>query len=290
MANKLNGKWIKIFHTGTHKAMSGIEKTYTEEDLDKIVSLFSADAKPPVVIGHPKTDDPAYGWVGEVKRVGKALYAKLTDVVDEFAEVVLEKKMFQNRSSALNEDMSLRHVGFLGAVPPAVKGLGGLQFAESDAVDYFEDSDVSDEYADLIAEKETLQFELNASKEKEAALFADKQAAEAELSRIRMQRWSLDQKAFLNEQIAFGNILPAWEEPIMRTLEVLNSAQFVEENNEQVYCFADGKKANPVNTFVTFLKGLPKIMEFAEVAKKPDEKQAAPRSSVEIIVNEINKK
>ena len=37
----------------------------------------------------------------------------------------------------------MRHVGFLGAMPPAIKGLDGLQFAERDAVCFAETHAIS---------------------------------------------------------------------------------------------------------------------------------------------------
>lgn len=128
--------YCEIFRAGTHKAANGEEKTYTTADLDAIVNNFNADISAPIVIGHPKTNNPAYGWVDSVKREGEKLYASFKQVVPEFSEWV-NKGYYKNRSISLYPDMRLRHVGFLGAQPPAVKGLEEFQFSEEeDALTY----------------------------------------------------------------------------------------------------------------------------------------------------------
>ena len=58
----MNG--LEIFKAGIHTGMDGKQYTFTEEDVKASVeaydpALFSA----PLVVGHPKVEDPAYGWV-----------------------------------------------------------------------------------------------------------------------------------------------------------------------------------------------------------------------------------
>jgi hypothetical protein len=43
---------------------------------------------------------------------------------------VVKQGLFKKRSVSLYPDMTLRHVGFLGAVPPSIKGLADIQFKE----------------------------------------------------------------------------------------------------------------------------------------------------------------
>ena len=115
--------WIEVFKTGTHTDSSGNERTWSQSDLDKIVASYSAQNEMvPVVLGHPKTDDPAYGWVSAIKREGDILLAKFERLCPEFINWV-EKGLYRNISIALGADLSLRHIGFLGAAAPAVKGL-----------------------------------------------------------------------------------------------------------------------------------------------------------------------
>jgi hypothetical protein len=127
--------WIQIFKTGKHTDSKGDTRNWKESDLDAIVAKYNPAAhQAPVVIGHPKDNDPAFGWVEEVKRDGQVLMARLGDLVPEFVEAV-KKGLYKKRSVSLYPDLSLRHVGFLGAMPPAVKGLADFKFsAEPQAV------------------------------------------------------------------------------------------------------------------------------------------------------------
>jgi hypothetical protein len=125
-------KWFEIFKAGTHTDSSGVERKYTEKDLDTMVSKYNpSEHEAPLVIGHPKTNDPAYGWVEKIKRVGDRLLALPKQVVPEFEEMV-EKGMFKKISMSHYPNMTLRHVGFLGAVPPAIKGLKDIEFNEGE--------------------------------------------------------------------------------------------------------------------------------------------------------------
>jgi hypothetical protein len=134
-------KWFPIFKAGTHKSAEGITKTYTEQDIDAIVAVNSARmAEVPAVKGHPDLDAPAYGWGSGIRKVindGVAYaYAKLKDVVEPFAEQV-QAGQFKNVSIKILPDRTLQHIGFLGAVPPAVTGMPAVSFAAApgDAID-----------------------------------------------------------------------------------------------------------------------------------------------------------
>ena len=126
--------WIEIFRTGKHTDSSGHTAEYSAEALDKIANIYNERAAEeaelaPLVKGHPKSDDPAYGWVERLARRGDKLLAKVKDVVPQIADEV-KKKMFKKVSIALYPDMMLRHVGLLGAAAPAVKGLRAVNFSE----------------------------------------------------------------------------------------------------------------------------------------------------------------
>lgn len=121
-------KWFEIFKAGQHTDSLGVERTYTENDLDGIVSKYNpVNHEAPLVIGHPKSNLPAYGWVDKIKRVGDRILALPKQVVPEFEEMV-EKGLFKKRSVSFYPDGSLRHIGFLGAMPPAIKGLKDVEF------------------------------------------------------------------------------------------------------------------------------------------------------------------
>jgi len=129
--------WIEVFKEGTQTSSSGITKEYTADDLDTIVAMYNGqDAhEAPLVIGHPATDDPAWGWVKELKHVGTKLMAFVDSVKDEVVESV-ESGAYKKVSIALYPNMLLRHIGLRGAAPPAVKGLAPIAFAESEFDEY----------------------------------------------------------------------------------------------------------------------------------------------------------
>lgn len=121
-------QWIAIFRTGTHTDSSGRPREFTKEDLDRMVEKYVPSShEAPVVIGHPKDNAPAFGWVETIKREGEILYARLKDLVPEFVDMV-RRGLFKKRSISLYPDDTLRHIGFLGANPPAVKGLPDVAF------------------------------------------------------------------------------------------------------------------------------------------------------------------
>lgn len=119
--------WFAIFKAGTQTDSAGNTKDWTEDDLDTIVEKYNNQAegeehRAPIVIGHPIDSSPAYGWIDKLKRDGDTLYAKARDVAKEFVDW-FKKGMYRERSVSLYPDLTLEHVGFLGGVPPAVKGL-----------------------------------------------------------------------------------------------------------------------------------------------------------------------
>ncbi len=127
--------WIAVFKTGRHTDSKGNEKTWTEGDLDRIAASYDARThEAPVVIGHPRDNAPAYGWVEGLKRTGDTLWAKVKPTAAEFADW-LKAGLFKKRSISLYPDMTLRHVGFLGAMPPAVKGLPDFAFGGGEAAE-----------------------------------------------------------------------------------------------------------------------------------------------------------
>jgi hypothetical protein len=156
--------WVAILKTGTFRDSEGREQTFTESNLDAIVSKYNPSFhEAPVVIGHPKNNSPAWGWVDSLKRDGQILYAKLKDLVPEFVDMV-KKGMFKKRSIAVYSNGSLKHIGFLGATPPAVKGLPDYAFSCSymnESVIEFSDSSVSSSIGDSWAAAATEQELLN---------------------------------------------------------------------------------------------------------------------------------
>ena len=129
--------WIEVFRAGTHTDSAGNTKTWSNEDLDQIVSKYNDqdEHEAPLVIGHPKDNSPAYGWVEKLKRKGDKLLANVKPTVDEFVDWV-KKGLYKKISISLYSDHTLRHIGFLGGMPPAVKGLEAVQFNSDESITY----------------------------------------------------------------------------------------------------------------------------------------------------------
>ena len=122
--------WIAIARTGTFQDSEGRDQTFNAADLDAIAANYNpARLEAPLVFGHPKDSAPAYGWVSALKRDGPKLFARLASVPGEVRDLV-GKGRYRYVSMSLTPDRkSLRHVGLLGAVPPAIDGLGPVELA-----------------------------------------------------------------------------------------------------------------------------------------------------------------
>lgn len=144
---------IEIFKAGERKSASGKTFNITKADLQVVVDNYNAEFhEAPMVVGHPKMDAPAYGWIERLELDGDTLKAKPKEVDAEFAELVRTGKfkkisaafyLPQSESNPKPEGYYLRHVGFLGAMAPAVKGLKDPVFNDS-AEDVVEFGEISD--------------------------------------------------------------------------------------------------------------------------------------------------
>ncbi|WP_427167523.1 hypothetical protein [Citrobacter koseri] len=139
------GNWrtIEIFRAGTHTAMEGQEISFSDEDIDSIAAAYNgyhrAGYGAPLCLGHPASNGPAYGeTAGLISKNGR-LFAlvkpdnRLLDMVQSGLKKVSAAfyKPGEARNPAGTGAWYLRHIGFLGAQPPAVKGLEQVEFMES---------------------------------------------------------------------------------------------------------------------------------------------------------------
>ena len=135
-------KQFEIFRAGTHTDNNGRKVTITEADLAEAAAAYHPGLhEAPVVVGHPTTDAPAYGWVGGLKAEGGSLLADFAQMDEGFATLVRDGRYKKVSASFYTPDSpanpvpgkwSLRHVGFLGAHPPGVKGLRAIEFSEAE--------------------------------------------------------------------------------------------------------------------------------------------------------------
>lgn len=136
---------INILRSGTFTSVEGAKVSFTARDLAQIAASYKPETdKAPIVVGHPKTNDPAFGWVGSLAVEGDVLVARPSEIVPSFAEAVraghyrkVSAQLYQpgDPNSPDPAGWYLKHVGFLGAAAPAVKGLGEVSLGEGgDAV------------------------------------------------------------------------------------------------------------------------------------------------------------
>lgn len=237
--------------------MSGAQLQFSEADLQQTVAAYDpARHEAPLVIGHPAHDLPAYGWVQSLSFNEGALDATPAQVNPDFAEMVAVgafKKIsasFYSPTSPANPVPGvyyLRHVGFLGAQPPAVKGLRTPQFADP------EDGVLTFEFTEPLYPPQ----EPTVTPEEKAALEAENTHLRAELAASRAAAVHAANQAFCESQ---PGVLPAWREVACATLDHFAAQPAPVE-------FGEGAAKQPLaDQFKAMLSALPAPVQTGESA------------------------
>ncbi|MDE2577945.1 MAG: hypothetical protein KGL46_03985 [Hyphomicrobiales bacterium] len=137
---------IEVFRPGTFQPMVGEPVTLTAADLKAIGAAYDPALHPaPVVVGHPKTDDPAFGWAASFSfdENSQRLVSAVNDLAPEFEQAVADGRYKRISLSLFRPGDSNnpkpgvwypKHIGFLGGAAPAVSGLKPVAFAGEDGV------------------------------------------------------------------------------------------------------------------------------------------------------------
>ncbi|MBS3936003.1 MAG: hypothetical protein KGZ43_07500 [Sulfuritalea sp.] len=267
-------KPLHIFKPGRHTAMSGATLEFSASDLAASANAYDpAKFEAPLVVGHPRLDAPAYGWVRRLAAGAAGLEAEPHQVDAAFAALVNEGRFKKISASFFLPDAPgnpapgvfyLRHVGFLGAAAPAVKGLRSPEFS-------------SDETGIETIEFSTPQQEVNVTPEEKAALEAENAQLKAQLaeSSAREQAQAAAARharhaSFCAALVTEGRLVPGLAPVIVATLDFV-------AGQEQVVEFAAGDAKKPLaEALQEALKAAPKLIEFAEKsADKSAERHAA---------------
>lgn len=267
----MNGTWHEIFRAGDY----GDKGRYTRDDLDRMVANFNESDQVPIVVGHPETNSPAWGWIAGLRRVGDILQAREGWIHPAFAKA-REQRLFKNRSVRIGRTKhgpKLLHLGWLGAAMPEVEGLSNAVFSRVE--DAFEeisfalahrapDAEINQE-DDMDDEKEkqesTAQDERIAAleariKELEEALAAEK-AARAEEQKARAaedeKRESAEFAAFIDAELVGKGKLPQARKP--EALAFL--AGLAARDKQAGVDFSRGGGEGTVRWFMDFARGLP---------------------------------
>lgn len=264
MANP--SKTLQIFKPGRHVALSGAALAFSESDLAATAAAYNrALSEAPLVVGHPSLDGPAYGWVKSLSFADGGLEAEPDQVDPAFAEMVAAGRFKKISAAFYPPDAPknpvpgvyyLRHVGFLGAFAPAVKGLRSPAFAEDDGAVTLE-----------FALSESIHQETAVTPEEKAALEAENaqlktraEAAETELKAARVTAIHAGHAAFAEKLVDAGKLLPASTAVAIATLDHLATLEAPVE-------FGEGDdKAPLLEALKGFLEGMPKRIDFAEQA------------------------
>ena len=167
---------IEVFKSGSHTDSNGVKTTYSLEQINQIVNLYNQfiaehpNDLAPLVKGHPQNDAPAYGWVKRLVKKNSTIFADIEDIDANLIEDI-KKKKFKNFSIALYPNLLLRHIGILGAIPPAVKGLNknGIAYFHND-MEYNEYSHSIEKKSDAKNHNETNSTETNSTETNSAEI------------------------------------------------------------------------------------------------------------------------
>lgn len=270
------GKWTNIFKTGTHTDSSGKTRTWTRRDLATIVANYqqrTEDAA--LVFGHPKSADPAEGWISAVRLNGEILQAQFTQVSDK-TQKGLDNKRYKYGSLSLSRDLKIRHFGLLGAVPPAVKGLGRVEFSEAMTVDinFSEPEDTPGEEdempEDTKAKEKVADLEKRLADEKAAREKAegDLKAKDDEFTEAATKQRKKDLEDGVDKLVEGGKLKPADKDKVLAFCEALDGGE------EMSFSESEGKK--PLTThFMEFMgqrDGHGLLNEFSEPSESGAEK------------------
>ncbi|MCH4893387.1 hypothetical protein GO308_09725 [Sphingomonas sp. SFZ2018-12] len=272
---------IRLFRPGTFTSNEGRVVSLTEADLAAIAAAYDPSADPaPLVIGHPRLNDPAYGWVGRLAvEDGELVADELDRVEPSFAETVREGRyakvsaqfyMPGDPNSPKPDTWYLRHIGFLGAKAPGVKGLGTVQF--DDQADGLATLDfpnppapkepgMSDKDLASFAEKE------KALGEREAAIAArEKAARDAEIKARHDAHVS-----FAESLVKEAKLAPAGKPLLVGVLDALDADGKVS--------FGEAGELTPADALKKLLDGAQPLVSLAEIGKpEKDATEAAVAS------------
>jgi len=254
-------QWIHALKPGTWYGQNGAA-TITAADIERIAQSYNPDThEAPAVVGHPATDDPAYGWVRAAEARPDGLWLN-TDLLPEMADSVA-RRLYSKVSVALyNPDsptnpfpggFSLKHLGFLGAQPPAVKGLKPIALEEAAT-----SADLTiitfEEKKEPVMDPTVETPQATALAEKEQTL-TTREAALAERER-KLRRQELS--ALVQPHIASGRVLPAQKPFVLALMERIDG---------DTVTLSEGDAEKPMlDAFVEFLGKAPAQVNLSEVS------------------------
>jgi len=281
---------LHLARVGSFTDMHGQAVEVTAELLAQLAASYDPLVhRAPLVIGHPQTNSPAFGWLERVTATDAGLFGTPTRVDPAFAAAVRDAR-YPHRSlsfwpaghpgSPVPGQPYIRHLGVLGATAPAIPGLQGADLAAADGALTITIPQPSplpipelamaepSEIVDLAARTAAV-----AERERDAAAQAaalDK--TKADLDRRAQDLAAQEEAALRATMVAFASRLA--DEARLRPVDVPAIAEILLRlgPGEPAVCFAaptaPTQPAPGAGWLRGFLSALPPLVELAERATK----------------------
>jgi len=276
---------IEIFKPGTFTSVEGLTVSFTADDLAEIASSYDAASDPaPAVIGHPKLDDPAWGWAESLEVEGDRLVATVGEVEPAFAEAVAKGRykrisaQFYPKDHAANPKPGkfyLKHIGFLGAAPPAVKGLRPVSFSEAQQAGCTTiELELSKPKEKTVNTPEEISFAEREAQlaTRETALKAGEDSLAAERTKAAKQASAdlhADAVSFAEGLVAQAKLAPPAKDRVVFLIDALGNAAAAE--GASALSFGEGDKAeSAVVAFKKLFDAAQPLVSLGEHAKAGD--------------------
>lgn len=282
---------LHLARPGTFTDMHGQSVALTTDLLAQLAASYDPEVhKAPLVLGHPQTNHPAFGWLDKLEATAEGLFGYPINVHPAFAAAVNSGRYPQRSLSFWPADHPgsptpgrpyVRHLGVLGAVPPAIPGLLGADLATPDAgittLDFSADPlppledpsmSVPDPIA-LAAQVADLAAQAEALSAREAALAEREAAAAHQAEGLRRAAAIAFCESLADEARILPTAVPALAEIVLRL-----------DRTDPAPCFAsasDPEAPAPAGPWLRdFLSHLPPLVELSEVATHG---RAGPRAA-----------
>lgn len=272
---------IRIARPGTFTSNEGVAVSFTEAMLAASAAAYDPSADPaPLVIGHPRLDDPAYGWVDSLAVQDGELVATPVRIEPSFAETVRQGRYAKVSARFYTPDHPanpkpgawyLKHIGFLGAHAPGIKGLGTVQFAEGDddgvATIEFPNNEVTPmDKAALeasFAERETALGERERTLEQREQTIGQREEAQRAAAAKALHDGNV---SFAESLVSETKLAPAGKSLLIGVLDHLDATAVVS--------FGEAGEMAPADALKKLLSSATPLLDLGERGKKPAGQQS----------------
>lgn len=270
---------IKLMRPGSFTSMEGVKVSFSQADLEGSAAAYDVASDPaPLVVGHPKHDAPAFGWVKDVVFQDGHLCAvpdpaKLDPAFAEavnagrFPKVSGKFYLADDPNNPKPGTLYLKNIGFLGGAAPAVKGLGTVAFEEERDAATITIEQPMETGMPPKTDQEVAFAEREAEIARQEAALAERETAiktrEGELTTATAKALHDSNVAFAEALIGAGTLAPAGKDLVVTILDDLDATKTVS--------FGEGdakQDLTPVTAFKKLFEGAGKIVSFGELAAK----------------------